>query len=135
MEELRRAPGAVFSLVPPDILRLEYSGQIEAEAIEALRTVTDELRASHGDYLMLLVDLRNATSMSHAARKKMVEVSRGSPWAASAMVGASFKLRVVAELITKAVGLIMRVEAKSQFFDTEEQAMTWLGERRAALHP
>lgn len=133
MEELRRVGGAVFSFVQPDVLRLEWSSQLEPEAVEAMRSITDELRARHGGSVMLLVDLRNANTVTPAARKKLVEVSRDSPWAATAMVGASFKMRVLAELISKAVQLIMPGRAKSEFFDTEEQAMTWLGQQRAAL--
>lgn len=132
MKELRRAGGAVFSFVAPDILRMEWSGKLEEDAIAALGDLSTELKASHGDLQMLLVHVHAAESISPAARKRVVDLSRADRWAATAIVGANFKIRVLIDLMYKAVRLVVSSASPMQFCDSDEQAMAWLAEQRAA---
>jgi hypothetical protein len=47
-----------------------------------------------------------------------------------AIIGASFHMRVVAQLIVKAIRLLQRQSYELRFFDAEADAHAWVGELR-----
>lgn len=120
-----------MSFVEPDVLHMKWRASFgEAEA-DALLAYTHELKAQHATKpLMLYIDVREAGSIDARARKKISELTKEKPYAASVVVGASFTIRVAVELIVNAARLLVKDSAPTRFFDDETSAHAWLAEMR-----
>ena len=118
----------------PDVLHMKWQGSFgEAEA-DALLAYTRELKAQADvKHVMLYIDVREAGSIDARARKKISELTKEKPFLASAIVGASFPIRVAVELIVNAARLLVKDSAETRFFDDDASALAWLAEVRASV--
>src|SRR5262249_25897626 len=114
---------------PPDICFCAYVGDISAA--EGRRTRDEQDAALDGlPYGLMLVDLSKTGAVCAEARKIGAERPK-VPVYGTAIFGASFAIRVIAQLVTTAGSLLAKVtESPVRFFATENQARAWLNERR-----
>jgi hypothetical protein len=121
-----------MSFVSPDVLQMKWKASFgEAEA-DGLLAYTHELKARPDvKHLLLCIDVREAGSIDARARKKISELTKEKPYLASAIIGASFPIRVAVELIVNAARLLVKDSAETRFFDDDASANAWLAEVRA----
>ncbi len=89
-----------------------------------------EARFQGAACLMWLTDLSAAGTVASSARKVFAERMRALPNRGSAFLGADFRLRMLATLMTNVLRLMGRPENPARFFDSEAAARAWLDERR-----
>ena len=75
-----------------------------------------------------LVNARDATGFSRAARKELIELGREKPWDHVAFVGMRFEVKVLIELVTKAINTMRSESTRIGFVDTEAEGLAWLEE-------
>jgi hypothetical protein len=80
--------------------------------------------------VFFLVDLTEFESVSPATRKGAAEVQKKMTIAGMAILGASLKGRIFAKLLITASNLLRGERIAVMFIDTEEQAWTWIEQRR-----
>ena len=118
---------------PPDIVVWEFIGEVDAKVMNDL--YSEQARLSLGKpHVLVLVHLERAgkvtTEARHeAARKRDTMNVRGI-----AYVGASFHLRVLATLVTKAATMLHRAsDNPMRFMKTKAEALAWFAERRREI--
>lgn len=123
-----------MTFVAPDVLRMDWKSSFgEAEA-DALLAYTAELRKrADVPHLFLLIDVRQASGIDSRARKKISELTKARPYVASAVIGASFPIRVAIELIVNAARLLVKDSAETRFVDDEAAANAWFVEVRQQI--
>jgi hypothetical protein len=131
---VRTIGNIAMSFVAPDVLHMSWRGSFgEAEA-DGLLAYTRELKAKPDvKHVLLYIDVREAGSIDARARKKISELTKEKPYLASAIVGASFPIRVAVELIVNAAKLLVKDSAETRFFEDEASANAWLAEMRTTL--
>lgn len=118
---------------PPDAYFVAFVGDISEDV---LLSKMRELRVyTEGKpYVLAINDLTKMRSITAAARNLAVEEGKHLPLRGTAIVGASFQLRVLATLANKALSLLSKKgDYETRFFDTEAEARAWINERRRAL--
>jgi hypothetical protein len=128
-----RVGGSSFRFEPPDLCIWTLVGDISAETVRAL--LDEQHRAVSGmPAVFSLVFASKVGSVSKEARKESTEVRPGINARGVAYIGASFPVRVLAILVTKANELLNRaVENPLRFFNTEAEARAWIEQRRAEV--
>ena len=115
-----------------DICRWTLVGDVSAEQILRLIDARERLGKDF-EAVLILVDVRRVGDVSPEARRLSATPSKLNI-IATAIFGASFHVRVLAKLITKAAAVLRRVketDSPTQFFETEAESLAWLDERRA----
>lgn len=117
----------------PDTSVWRFRGDVSEDIMRGL--TLHEKRLTEGQpYLLKLVDMTQAGTISSGARKAGAEKVHEIPVLAVAIFGANFAIRVLANLVIRAGSLIRKIETvPTQFFETEMQARTWLVHRRTEL--
>lgn len=117
----------------PDTLVWRVIGDISGTEMLRLRDMARAL--SEGKpYMLALVDLSRSGAVSAEARKVAIDNDPVSPLFGSAIFGASFTMRVVAQLVTRAASLLHpQHESPLEFFATEALARAWIVKRREAV--
>jgi hypothetical protein len=128
--EARRFSIGTHELVfePPDLLVMILHGLILEEQVARY----GELRASlveGQNHVLILLDLRDYTEMSPGSRKAMADIVESRPQA-TACIGASFRFRVLADMVATASRFFGRTRTTVGFFANEAAARAWLGEMR-----
>ena len=118
---------------PPDICYLEVVGAPDvAEAIKLMDAVR---RFSEGkDVFFTLNNVARTSGFPPDARRFVADRMRAMPIRGIAIFGASFHMRVVLTLFSKARGLVFGDQKRSpmHIFATEAEARAWIAEQRAA---
>lgn len=113
-----------------DQLYLELHGMFELTDCQLMYSLSEAILLEHG-YCLTLFDARGATGMTSEARKYIGEKTRTSHAAgASALVGASFALRTLTNLMQNAARLIGRPLPPVRACSTIDEGMLWLSEQR-----
>lgn len=116
-----------------DILVTRFNGDFTLEIMKELQAMARAQSAQYG-YRLLLLDVRNMGVITPEARAFLVEdQKRESIESAVALVGASFAIRTIASMLTRAVKSLTKVSIALRFFDTEDAARNWLGQERNRL--
>jgi hypothetical protein len=113
-----------ISMGDDGILRMELIGDIDKGDMEAyVKDVTPFLEAAtEAEPLLVLTDSSRSGKLSSGARKLSAEVNRDPRMGKTAVIGEGRRyFRVMAGFILKATG-----RDNIRFFDTEEEALTWL---------
>jgi hypothetical protein len=76
-----------------------------------------------------ICDCRKLENISPQARKIFAD-NRIPPSEGMALWGASFQIRVISNLLINALNLLKKQKTLNAFFKTEEEAITWINERR-----
>lgn len=93
----------------------------EAQALcEALASLTQGLRG-----VLFLIDVRRGGELDARARRRILEGLSPIPSGGTAFVGASFRLRLVLQMIGHAARLLLGRNNPVVYVDTEEQARAW----------
>jgi hypothetical protein len=116
---------------PPDLLGMRPSGPMSSdEAAELLEELTELARLV--PHALGLMDISGLGQLSSEARLVALKWTR-PPNTETAVYGASFRHRVMLELLSKAARLFARDFSAMNFFETEREARAFLEERRRAL--
>jgi hypothetical protein len=110
---------------------VECHGQISLEDAKLMTVFFEEVSARAGCFL-LLVDLRESIAPGPEARKWLVDWTadrRG----ATACIGGSTGVNVVASLLNRAVRLIHGNAMPMEMFKIEVQAIAWLREKQRQM--
>lgn len=119
------------SYEPPDLIVVQFGESIAAEDVTEYARRRAELFAGQ-PHILTLLDMRALTDASPGARKAIAGLREPRPQA-TAILGASFRARVFAQLIVKAVHLVTGKLIILGFFDDEQAARGWLAEMRGRL--
>jgi hypothetical protein len=127
---------SVILFEPPDILLWRVVGDISEAEMLRLRVVARALSAGR-PYVLSLVDLSRIGAVSAGARKASIDPEPVAPLLGTAIFGASFTTRVIAQFVNTAASLLARPKDRTEdsrihFFATEEPARAWLADRREA---
>ena len=113
------------------IITLRAAGVLDEERIRAICADLRGLIEAKG-CAFLLVNFSDAVSIAASGRKAVLDEFRDVRLDAAGVVGASFHIRVLSILITKALQTFTKRSHPLSFFDTEAEARAWLLEQRRA---
>lgn len=117
--------------VEGDVLFIVYDGEMTIEDYRTLHLLLDEAISHHGVRYQLM-DLRRIEPLSPDVRREMAKVHSRSPIRAVASFGASASMRVVANLLGRAMELLgFKSRVRFILFKTEEEARAWIDGDRA----
>lgn len=108
-----------------------YRGDVSAD--EMRRTLATEDRTKPPEVALVLCDLSEVGRISAEARKLGAENSQVAKRYFTAYVGASFGMRVIVDMRTRATNFIHGKKYEVDFFDDHAKARAWLLARRAAF--
>lgn len=115
----------------PDLLWLEFHGDISAEQVAeyvAMRTVLLQGQTQ----ILTLLDVRDLREPPAEARSAVARLKDPRPQA-SAVIGASFRTKVMAEFVVKAAYLFTGKRIELRFFDKPDDGYAWLRAMRTKL--
>lgn len=125
----------VIRFEPPDLIVVNYIGDIDGPHILASETESVPYLESASLYFLLL-DVSRLTSFSAEARR-LASHSGGktkSQLRGMAIVGASYHYRVMGTLVSKAANLLYhRQDNPISFFSNETEARDWITKRRREI--
>jgi hypothetical protein len=135
MSETPPSSGIIYRWEPPDTSFIAYFGDVTGDHARDL--IATSGRYTTGiPYTFALIDVSRLRHFSTEAREISSANSRKGPdgraqLRGTAIFGASFHIRVVANFGTLAYNLLKRqTDNPLRFFDTEAAARSWLAERR-----
>lgn len=126
-----------FQHEPPDICHEDYVGEVSAQDVSAMFVQVE--RAAEGQpFVFVLANCSRATMLTAEARKLGAEGMRDPRYKmrAIAVYGASYRMRVIIELLARVAAIFARsggVDNPFRIFETEAQARAWLDVRRREL--
>jgi hypothetical protein len=120
-----------LAFVEPDVLSMTWKGSFGVAEADALLAYTDEVKAKVSR-LFFVIEVHQATGIDASSRKKIAALTKARPYAASAVVGASFPIKVAVELIINAAKLVNSDQTETRFFSTLAEANAWIDEVRKA---
>ena len=130
--------GIIYRWEPPDLSHIVYIGDITADHTRGL--LAESLRHVSGKpYTLALIDVSRLRHLSPESREIGKAHAREGPdgrppLRGTAIFGASFHIRVIAQFGTMAYSLLKRhTDNPIRFFETEAEARAWLAKRRAEL--
>lgn len=117
---------------PPDTIRLWWKGTAcRHDFLRILEWSTVQLV---GRPYFVIADLSQLTNIEADARELAARDTRMHDIMRVAMLGASFHIRVVVSMITRAMELFYKEQrGKMRFFDNEADALAWLKAERTRL--
>jgi hypothetical protein len=111
----------------PDTMILRWRGAMNADDVVEIGRIAQQLRAEGGvQSCGIVIDAREEGGISAAARKVILDIVKGKFWLATVYFGASFKVRVMIDLIANASRLVIKDAPPLAVVGTEEQARAWL---------
>jgi hypothetical protein len=122
----------LWTFEEPDIFIARFNGDLAPDHVRAL-TRTQKEHAPHLSYILYVVDHARIGETSPEARRVFREEGQSDLPSATAIIGSSFKLRVLADLAFRAVNFFRRSPVHFRFFDDEAAARAWLDEMRPVL--
>ncbi|NJK30894.1 MAG: hypothetical protein HC927_00015 [Deltaproteobacteria bacterium] len=127
MEKLK-VDGVTFELVHDSIISATWTGELTEAAVRTLHEYTLMVTERLGPegIVKALVDARAATGIAREARKQLTELGRDKHWDRVAFVGVSFPVKVLLELLAKALRLMKIEGSEVVFVDTPEHGLAWL---------
>lgn len=117
----------------PDLLLLRYKGQVTVAHVE--QAVAESLRRiGLREYHVALIDVGQLVGLTAEARKVATSSREKANIRGVAVIGASFHLKVLGNLMDRAARLVYRAKDNPfEFFGSEAEARVWLEERRRVL--
>jgi hypothetical protein len=117
----------------PDVVFVRYNGRIDAEPmIDILHWIAEW--AHDKPYYILVGDLSNAGYLTPSLLRLIKEFRAGKPCTVSICFGASFTIRVIADMVHRARRYLVpgREARKTLFVATEEDARAMIAELRSS---
>src|SRR4051794_1826809 len=115
----------------PYTLFLDWQGTLTSEDIVGLSQYATKLRSASVPEMVLVVNANEATGVNAAARKQIVDLAGEKYWHTTLFHGASFRVRVLCELIINAINLVAKNKLGFAFVDSEADARRWVAEQAA----
>jgi hypothetical protein len=126
----------------PDYLDIQFDGDVCLATLRGnydlateayLRFVREELDARHG-YRLTILYVHDAGTVTHEARQALVAWNKNQQApGALALVGASFTVRTLANMVLAAIRLLTRMRTQYAFFSSDADARTWIDKERVRL--
>jgi len=128
MGESRRIEIDTHSIVleAPDLLIVRFRGLLLEDHVVRYVAQRPSLLGDQ-KYILLMCDLRELTEVSLKGRRAIADIHDGRPQA-TGLVGGSFRLRVMAEMINTASRVFGKRQSRMRPFDDEASARAWLRE-------
>jgi hypothetical protein len=124
---------STVSFEPPDLTHWKFVGDV-TEAEMRVLTALEKALVEGRPYLLKLVDLSQIGKVTPGGRKAGAEKVHDVPVRGVAIYGASFGIRVLAELVARAGDFLRRIkDTPTRFFATEAEARAFIESRRAAI--
>lgn len=121
--------GMTMKAVDRSLVRVTWEGQATATSVAGLRDFANRHRELGGASIGSILDATGATGVERSARKILNEFGKDKPWDYLAVFGVSFEIRVLVEMIIKALRLLQIDTAQIEIFDTEAEAVAWIDAR------
>ena len=124
---------------PPDLYITRFVGDVDAATItriaEEQNRLFEQQLPGGRDYILALADVSAIRRVTTDARETFRNIAPSINVYGIAIVGASFHIRVVATLVTRAANLLTNRTQRNPvcFFGTEAEARAWLAKRRAIV--
>jgi hypothetical protein len=125
----RRIGQSYVRFEPPDLLVEVITDELTDDELREFMMLGAEWLRGKRD-VFIIADISGLSTLSPANRKVVREMDWGADITGIAMIGASFHMRVVAQLIVKAIQLLQRRSYELHFFDAEADAHAWVAELR-----
>lgn len=119
------------SFEPPDLMIIELRGSLDVAHLTEYLRLRNMLLEGQSRLLTLLL-LHDMQEISADVRRSMSRTRDPRPQA-TAIIGARYRTRVLAELITKAMRFFTGKLIMLAFFDDPTQGREWLGQMRGRL--
>ncbi|WP_437686901.1 STAS/SEC14 domain-containing protein [Sorangium sp. So ce176] len=110
----------------------DVEGDLLEDAARTLAAACQRMNDS-GREVLVFCDARHTGTVPPSSRKALAEGLRHVRFAAVAIFGASFSVRVISTLAMKSVQILTRQSYPVEFFDTEAEARAWLLAQRDAI--
>lgn len=117
---------------PPDTVRLWWKGSASRD--DFVRILEWSTLQMEGRPYFVIADLSQLTNINPDTREFAAKDTRMHAIMRVAMLGASFHIRVVVSMVTRAMELFYEEQrGKMRFFDNEADALAWLKAERTRL--
>ncbi len=118
--------------IPPDTVRVWWMGTATGD--DFARIIEWSVLQMENRPYFVIADLSQLTTISTDARELSARDTRMHAILRVAMLGASFHIRVVVSMVTRAMELFYKEQrGKMRFFDNEADALAWLKAERTRL--
>jgi hypothetical protein len=125
-----RPVGDHWVRVDGDLIILRVKGVVNLEDIKSFMRLQAQVKRERGS-VFVLYDSRENTGLDPAARKYATDNSDADSRAnAAASFGAPFGMRVVVNMLNRALVMLGRTGTFVQLFDTEDQARQYIEAER-----
>ncbi|MBK9258931.1 MAG: hypothetical protein IPM54_03770 [Polyangiaceae bacterium] len=121
-----------FRFVPPDQIHFVMRGEFKGAHVDPYFDFVFSHGESTGGLLYSVYDLSEFTRATESGRKRVINPGRLYPYAALAVIGASFSTRTVAKMILRAGKLVApkHFNFPIKFVSTMDDAQAWFDELR-----
>ncbi len=118
--------------IPSDTVRLWWKGRCTRDEFSRIMEWTATQTGGRPHFVS--ADLSQLTMIDSDARELAAKDTRMHAVMRVAMLGATFHIRVVVSMVTKAMELFYQQQrGKMRFFDNEAEAQAWLEQERTRL--
>lgn len=130
-----RPLGGHWVRIDGDLIFLRVKGVVTRVDMAEFMRLQTQIKRERGT-VFVLYDSRENTGLEPAARKYATDhATEEARVHAAASFGAPFGMRVVVNMLNRALEVLRREGARVQLFDTEEQARGYLESERARIRP
>lgn len=115
----------------PDIIYMKFVGASTTE--DSLELLRRQIAMAQGKSLLFfLIDAEELDNIAPEGRRAVAETLKEIPLRGMAVIKAPLKAKVVTKLVITAINLFRRDSNLNpvSFFDTEDEAMEWIANRR-----
>ena len=124
--EAARFGTSTLRCVKPNLCIVTYAGVLDVDVIEKMNEALLDVARRMAE-VYLIVDLSRVRTVTQLGRRQGAGGMLALNPLATAVIGASFHMRVVVEMITKAAKLLNRgLEGPVAFFADEKGARAWI---------
>jgi hypothetical protein len=115
--------------VEEDLVVVRPHGKVEPQQLTKMAEVLMQVQRRYGR-LFMIVDLKEASSLSAPMRRTMAQAMTELHPSAMAVYGGSVEQRAVHALLMGAVAGVSGRRLHASYFQTEDEARTWLASER-----
>lgn len=116
-----------------DLVVLRLEGDYTLDAAMYVQGLLEQMERNHG-YRLNLIDVRLAGTITPEARRYLLERRKKTRGASAvAVVGASFGVRTLAQMVMRALQMLTKAYLGVDFFTDEMAARSWIDIQRKRL--
>lgn len=120
--------GLTVEFLHGSVIVVSWSGELTEASVRALHdyTIAATERIGPEGVVKALVDAREATGIARGARRQLTELGEHKLWDRVAFVGVSFPVKVLLEMLAKALHLMKIKNSEVVFVNSPEEGLAWL---------